>query len=268
MFGSRRRNKSATRSPLKDSPLRYPGQSIDEEIQRILHEEVMLVLMFFAGLLILTVFEWVKWYTESPPQPGTFTLLILVALPLTIWKLWGTKQKLNRLAQGRNGERAVGQFLEALREKSFKVIHDLIGDNFNIDHVLIGPQGIFTIETKTISLPLKGRPTIDYDGEQILINGYKPDSNPVAQAKAEAHWLKNLINDSTGRKFEVRPIVVYPGWFINAPPNERNCSVWVLNPRALPTFVESKEPVLSQDSINLVIYHLSRFVRTQPARPH
>lgn len=36
------------------------------------------------------------------------------------------------------GERAVGQFLEQLREQGFHVFHDVVGTGFNVDHVLVG----------------------------------------------------------------------------------------------------------------------------------
>jgi hypothetical protein len=43
----------------------------------------------------------------------------------------------------------VGQYLETLRARGYRVLHDLIGDGFNVDHALIGPDSIFTVETKT-----------------------------------------------------------------------------------------------------------------------
>jgi hypothetical protein len=42
------------------------------------------------------------------------------------------------LMQGREGEKAVGQYLERLRARGYQVLHDIPGENFNIDHVLIG----------------------------------------------------------------------------------------------------------------------------------
>ena len=86
------------------------------------------------------------------------------------------------------------------------MLHDIVGDGFNIDHVLIGPTGVYTIETKTISKPAKGACEISYDGETICVNGLIPDRDPIVQAKAQANWLQNFLKDSTG-KFKVLPIV-------------------------------------------------------------
>jgi hypothetical protein len=50
------------------------------------------------------------------------------------------------------GERAVGQFLEEkLRPLGYHILNDLPGDGFNLDHVIIGPTGIYCVETKTRS---------------------------------------------------------------------------------------------------------------------
>ncbi|MGD1866748.1 MAG: nuclease-related domain-containing protein [Phormidesmis sp.] len=35
------------------------------------------------------------------------------------------------------------------------MFHDVVGKNFNIDHVVIGDTGIFTIETKTYRKPMR-----------------------------------------------------------------------------------------------------------------
>jgi hypothetical protein len=43
----------------------------------------------------------------------------------------------------KDGEKAVGEFLERFREKGYRIFHDIVGGDFNIDHVLIGPSGIY-----------------------------------------------------------------------------------------------------------------------------
>ncbi len=62
-----------TRSPLTAPPLRNPGQSLDDEIHRILDEEVAGHLFAAMWLLLLTVTEWGRWWFQFPPQPVPFT---------------------------------------------------------------------------------------------------------------------------------------------------------------------------------------------------
>ena len=158
-------DKTDVRSPLKTRPLRNPGQSLDERIQKIIDEDVSVYFLISFLAIIMAIYEWLRLYSECPPRPVLFTIIALVVVIFSARKLYSAKRSILRLRQGRDGERAVGQFLEDFRRKDFKVFHDIIGNNFNIDHVIVGAQGVFTIETKTISKLLKGRREIIYDGE-------------------------------------------------------------------------------------------------------
>lgn len=115
-----------------------------------------------------------------------------------------------------DGEKAVGQFLEALRKQGCRIFHDIVGNGFNIDHVVIGPLGVFTVETKTFSKPVRGRATAGCDGERILFNRLEPDRNPITQARVARIWLRELLLENTARKFPSFPTSMKPllqAWF-------------------------------------------------------
>lgn len=67
------------------------------------------------------------------------------------YRVYKHVKKFNALKLGRSGERAVGQYLENFRESGSHIYHDILGDSFNVDHVVISPKGIFVVETKTYS---------------------------------------------------------------------------------------------------------------------
>lgn len=158
----------------------------------------------------------------------------------------------------------MGQFLEGLREKGYRVFHDILGQSFNVDHVLIGPAGVFTIETKTWSKPARGEAKIVFDGEKIIAGSFEPDRDPVIQARAQAGWMREFLAESTARKFEVRSVILFPGWYVEQAPGSLR-QVWVLNPKALETFLSNEPERLSGDEIKLASFHLSRFIRTSEA---
>lgn len=169
--------------------------------------------------------------------------------------------EMRNLKQAADGEKAVGQYLERLRSEGYDVFHDVPANDFNVDHVLVGPAGIFTIETKTWSKPLRGDARIQFDGQTLMKAGLKPNRDPVVQARAQASWLARELQESTGRGFEVRPIVLIPGWFVE---NTKGAfeSIWVLEPKALPAFLDRAPRLLEVEEIRLASYHLSRYVRT------
>jgi hypothetical protein len=54
-----------------------------------------------------------------------------------------------RWSRGATGEEHVGALLDSLSDQGWRPIHDVSLGRGNIDHILIGPGGIFTIETKS-----------------------------------------------------------------------------------------------------------------------
>lgn len=171
-------------------------------------------------------------------------------------------KSIRQLNRGLKGEIAVGQELERLRAEGFEVFHDIPGGGFNIDHVVVGSAGVFTIETKTVSKPEKGSPKIFYDGDAVLIDGYSPDRNPLVQARAQARWLRKLIIEATATTPIIRPVVIYPGWYVDRQSWEYE--VWVLNDQAFPKFLRNERKVLTQSEIAAICFAIKRYVQTTP----
>lgn len=250
-----------TRSPLKDKPLRLPGQSVQEEREDLLENAIGQPLTLALFLIVVAGLEWWRFYSNMKPSPVVFTGGAVLVAAYAGFRFWRARPKLRSLRQAIDGERAVGQFLERLREQGFNVFHDVVGKGFNVDHVLIGPPGVFTIETKTWSKPTRTRAEVVFDGEKLKIGSLEPERDPIIQAKAQAGWLRSLLTESTGKQFDVRPAIVFPGWFVSSAAGSFK-QVWVLEPKALPAFL-SNEPVrLSLEDVNLASFHLSRFIRS------
>ncbi len=249
-----------TRSPLKDRPLRVPGQSVSEEREELLENTVAQPLMLALFLSLLAGLEWSRLYFNIKPSPIIYSIAAVMGVAYASFRIWRNIPKLRSLRQAMEGERVVGQFLERLRQHGFQVFHDVVGDGFNVDHVLIGPPGVFTVETKTWSKPAIGNAQVVFDGETLKIGSFAPDRDPIVQARAQASWLKQLLLESTGRKFEARPVIVFPGWFVANSGGFRD--LWVLEPKALPSFLQQEPARLSPEDVQLASFHLSRLIRS------
>lgn len=249
------------KSPIKDSPLRQPAQSLEEERRKLLEDMFEGPFLWALISVVLAMIEWWRYVFDRPPEPVAFTVVAALVVVFAAWRLRKAFLHARTLRLGIEGEKAVGQFLERLRENGYQVFHDLMGDGFNVDHVLIGPGGIFTVETKTWSKPARGEARIRFDGSQLTVAGREPVRDPVIQARAQAAWLRGLLSESTGRVFEVFPVVVFPGWFVEqAEGSLRN--IWVLEPKALPKFLANKPSTLATGDVKLASFHLARFVRS------
>jgi hypothetical protein len=102
----------------------------------------------------------------------------------------------------------------------YRVFHDfLITDKprmiRNIDHIVIGQNGVFAVETKT-RRKMKGE-----DGARVTVlenalqYPWGVDHRDLAQAQEDAAWLRNWLSKMSDRPVNVGSILVLPGWFID-----------------------------------------------------
>lgn len=228
-----------------------PGESIQKEMDRILSEEFFPIFMVSLCWILFTVYIWGQWYFKWSMKPIEVTIVAVFMIGYTIYKFIYLRKDYRNLKQGLEGEKAIGQFLELIRDQDCRVFHDIITDKANIDHIFISPKGIFVIETKTYSKPNEGKPIIDFNGERILVNGFEPDRNPVSQTHGLVSWLHEMLLESTGRKFPIKGVIVFPGWFIENKATNKG-KLWVLNPKSLPAYMENEPNQLKLEEISLI----------------
>jgi hypothetical protein len=95
----------------------------------------------------------------------------------------------------------------------------------------------------------------------LRIGGRIPDRNPIEQVAAASRWLERLLGKSTGKEFSVRGVVVFPGWYVEQ--RSPRGSVWVLEPKALPAFIEQEPALITPADVALATFNLSRYVRSE-----
>lgn len=173
------------------------------------------------------------------------------------------------------GEQVVGLILDRLSTQTIRVFHDLEVKEpgkkpWNIDHVVLTPTGIYAIETKTRRKPRGIAPDgqlshkVIFDGNQLLFpTPMKADRFGIDQAQRNATWLSDKLTSLNGTAIPVTPVLVLPGWWIDA---KGKGSVTVLNPKGLPKFLTPRQPLLSDDrfrAINAQLEERSRIDLTQ-----
>jgi hypothetical protein len=250
------------KSPIKDRPLRYAGQSLDERIDKLINEEAMSYFVVISFAVILAANEWWRYFNDRPPAPVAMTVLATGIFLFGAYNIRKRIIKVRLIKLGRDGERVVGQYLEGLREKGHRIFHDLLGNNFNLDHVMVSRKGIYVIETKTYSKPARGESKVRFDGEKLIIDGLGVQIKPITQVNSAAKWLKTMLQETTGKEFDVKPVILFPGWFIESTEKGKKSDTWVLNPKALPAFIDNQPERISQEDMMLASFHISRYIRT------
>lgn len=255
---------TSPRSPLKAKPLRTPGQSVSDEIQKVLDDKVLPTLLVVAALWMIALIEWFGVLANAPRMPWIYTVIATAATAYAVWLFRKAKRRVVQLKQARDGELVVGQFLDGLREDGARIFHDIPGEGFNLDHVVVSLKGIFVIETKTLSKPYPDS-KITIKDASVLVSGFPMDRDPIKQVRSQVTWLSRVLEETTGKKFPIKGSVVFPGWFVDPPPAGSNLEIWVLSARALPSFIENEPTRLKADDLSLASYHLSRFIRAAQA---
>jgi hypothetical protein len=149
--------KSEKRDPVEADPRHAPGQSLAQQLDKLFDERVLGWLLAAIMSVLLALWEWATWFFGLPPQPLFFSFLAMATVTVAVYRLWMVAGDGRELQLGVQGEKAVGLFLQdELLPKGYHVFHDIVDDRGNIDHAVIGPAGVFAVETKTISKPLRG----------------------------------------------------------------------------------------------------------------
>ena len=106
-----------------------------------------------------------------------------------------------RFFKGARGEERVAGILHGLSDR-YHVFNDFIAGSSHVDHVVVGPAGVFAVETKN----WKGVVTIE-EG-RILIDGQLPTRSPLDQVLREARQVKTALARS-GWTGPVTPILAF-----------------------------------------------------------
>lgn len=134
----------------------------------------------------------------------------------------------DRRDRGASAEEHVGSLLEALPADEWTVIHDASFGHGNVDHILIGPPGVFTIETKSHPGPVRvGR-----------VHGAT-----IRQAQAQRDAIERIVG------VPVEPLLVFSRAYVDRPLARRK-GVRVLPGRMLVRHLTRAERRLSREHVH------------------
>ena len=105
--------KETERSPLvRAMPLRVAGQSLDAEIDDVQYDHVLSPLFLALFMIVFACFEWARYLLNMNPSPLAVTGGALLACVYAAVRIKLVRRRLKQLKTGRDGERAVAQYLE------------------------------------------------------------------------------------------------------------------------------------------------------------
>ena len=147
--------------------------------------------------------------------------------------------------QGAVGEIAVGKLLAKLGPE-WVVLHAVpVGDRgADIDHVLIGPPGVFTLNTKNHT----GQP-VWVAGRTLMVGGHRQPHIP--KAFHEATRVEKILSAATGTPVPVSSVLVLVGPR-GVTIREEAAGVAVVTDRQLLRWLHRRPPVLTDEQLTRI----------------
>lgn len=201
---------------------------VDRQVSRMVASILIglsTVSLFFSRRVSPAAFNW-DWL-------DTVALLPLIGCGVYYgWLMIREMPQGRKLRHAIRAEQAVAQELAASLAGDNRIIHDIQAGDFNIDHVVITPAGVFAVETKSRLKPPvgNGSPKVRYNGKQLEFPGWT-ETKPIEQAARQAKWLADYLQKATGEHFPVFAVLALPGWFIDYSIRMNEQMVRVINPK-------------------------------------
>lgn len=207
------------RAPFTEQPVRVAGESARNRADDLLDEA-------FIGLLAILLIGPFAGFAVTQVPDATRKSVFAFGLSLTAAVVLGlivrVRRKLLESWQyrlGAKGEQVVGRELDLLMLQGYRVFHDMAFAGWNIDHVVVGPRGVFAVETKAWRKPTKSaavKAEIVLDGDALLLPGKKqPQRQSITEAKRNADSLAKWIAKVAQEEVQVVGVVALPGWSLS-----------------------------------------------------
>ncbi|GGX64667.1 nuclease-related domain-containing protein [Streptomyces hiroshimensis] len=108
--------------------------------------------------------------------------------------------------RGLVGERRVGAELDRLSDQGWHALHSiLLSNSVDIDHLLIGPGGVFNINTK--HCPQKN---VWVGNDSVKVN-HGPPHPYTRKVRAEGRRVQRVLTRYSGKHVHVQPALVFVG---------------------------------------------------------
>jgi len=170
--------------------------------------------------------------------------LLVASLAYIIWSLMAGLRHVERFYKGARGEEKVSGILERLPD-GYHVFNDFAAGNGHVDHVVVGPGGVFAVETKFWN----GKVTVE-DGH-ILVDGQLPNRSPLAQANREAASVRTALA-AAGWNGLVTPVVAFASDSFAAHRATLGGAI-VINSNELRSSFDSDRVVIPPDELNRLV---------------
>ncbi|MFC5576929.1 nuclease-related domain-containing protein [Lysobacter niabensis] len=223
-FGYRKwQDRDGRRSPIENRAIYGAGEQLRKRVDAHTDDMMLgLAMLYFLGPFFLAFWamQRVDWSRVQLNFWDWFlAAMFLVMAGAAIWRIFSNGNQRRMANAGLQAELYTAQELNRLMALGCTVLHDIPGEKFNIDHVVIGPRAVYAIETKSVRKPratdAKDHFKVVYDGQSLRFPDFT-NTKKLHQTKRQAEWLSAYLRKATGQSVPVIPALALPGWWIDS----------------------------------------------------
>lgn len=136
---------------------------------------------------------------------------------------------------------------KVFKHNNYFWVKDICFGGGKIDHVCVGPTGIFAIETS------------DYDGRayyyrgHLLMDGRKKGRDMIKEAKEDAAFLGDFIFNKLGKRYYVVPLVILPNALIDKSVKDKKDGIWIGDEEFQNYIIKSGNYLIPREEVSRIV---------------
>ena len=247
-----------------DTIMREAAQRFRDQLEALSRQQSTYLgasLMFVFIFIVAHTFEAQQLF-EGYPAWQLYVLLatLLAAAGFALYRLVHTIREWRQVRFLRDANIAVGHSLQRIAVGHGRVFHDVPTPAGVVDHVIVGPGGIYAINV--VAHRAMRRESVQLaDGELR----FSPDGTTIsiADIAAKTTRLEQDFRELLKNSVRVRSVIAVPGWHADSQPSNGSL---VVNERTLPMLRGWRDEAdfLLDEDVQTLQQHLTRTGRRSP----
>ena len=217
-----------------DAIMREAAQRFRDELDGLARTQATYLsagLLFCFVYAVAYTFQASRLFAGYPAWQLKVLLAVLVlAAALSLYRAWQTVVQFRQVRFLRDANVAIGHSLQRLVGGRSRVFHDVTTDAGIIDHVVVGPGGLYAVNVVARRGARNGSVQL-HDNELHFSSGRLPVSlAPIAERTTQ---LESEFRQLLKHAVRVRSVIAVPGWNADNPTGDGHL---VVNEKTLPMF--------------------------------
>lgn len=247
-----------------DAIMREAAQRFRDELEALSRRQSTYLgasLMFVFIFAVAHTFEAHQLFDGYPAwQLYVLLATLLAAAGLVVYQLGRTIQQWREVRYLRDANIAVGHSLQRIAVGHGRVFHDVATPAGVVDHVLVGPGGIYAVNV--VAHRAMRRESVEIADGKLR---FRPDGTQIAinDIAAKTTRLEQEFRDLLKNSVRVRSVIAVPGWHAE---NQSSDGHLVVNERTLPMLRGWRDEAdyLMDEDVRALQQHLTKSGKRSP----